>query len=738
MIDLQEQKIFIEHDQIYIPAGGTRSLTDQVLATLITTITHYGYALSEGAVRRLLSCPADQLAAWWEDVELILASLTGADRPIQEGVVYKNFPHEVLEMSEARYWIQQIGMYWGLPATLFAQEPSPRQPLDEPVRLRVLRPSEPEQLDEVYAGLLQLPARWTRDQWEDVSFLAQERSDTIPLSTIPFKENLVRLAALLWEQERQVVFTSGTDVLRLVAVLSGRDASLREGGFLAAFSRGQRRRLLGYLEAVPHLEEDVARRPGAFKQLIRRLHPGDYADRFPRVVAAYDRLYRRALPPTHASALEVALRDGDADAALPLLRARPGAFARRLRHAVIRLGSCATDAFVQILPQLQVIQLLRLQGHLETINQRIYRMFPPRGSWTYVQIWRDGRRYALPTARDRARAVRRAGRGRTERPGRVHRRARSQPALPEADRRRILDAIAGALRARLQPHTGPVVLDPRTRWIKLQTNDSELTPYGRGTAFPLPEHVRFVRTTSFWKMRGSDWAWYDNGWNFFDAGWTPLGVCCWNRTRYAEGAAIFSGDPVPSNNPELIAAQLIDLDLERLVASGVRYAVWSLLCFSERSFDEAQEVFAALQWGQEAQQGELHEPSRAALAFPVRGANLTKYVAYLDLIERRLIYMDANLRGSVRSAADNGRALELRMPAFVEYLDALPSVHDLFRHLEPGTEGSSEAAPGTTVLYTDAEQPLEGQRAYVFQPEAPDSVYEPIVLAELLAVEGAG
>jgi hypothetical protein len=183
-------------------------------------------------------------------------------------------------------------------------------------------------------------------------------------------------------------------------------------------------------------------------------------------------------------------------------------------------------------------------------------------------------------------------------------------------------------------------------------------PYGRGTVFLLPDDVRFLRTAVYWSAPGHGNVWYDNGWNFFDAGWNPRGACCWNRERFSTDAtvgAIFSGDPTNSKDLEGRACQMIDLYLDQLNALNVRYAIWNILCYSQIAFDVAKEVFAALQWGKDPAKGKLFHPARCQLAFPVKGPQSTKYVAYLDVFKRRIVYCDANLRANVSSAAGNGK-----------------------------------------------------------------------------------
>jgi hypothetical protein len=186
---------------------------------------------------------------------------------------------------------------------------------------------------------------------------------------------------------------------------------------------------------------------------------------------------------------------------------------------------------------------------------------------------------------------------------------------------------------------------------------------------------------------------------------------------------VFSGDPTNSKDLQGNACQLIDLYLDNLRESQVRYAVWNLLCFSRLSFDKAEEVYASLQWGENPSEGNLFEPSRCQFAFPVKGKNFTKYIAMLDLEKNHLIYLDANLYGQVNSAANNLDRLQENMPAFIEYLDTLPSVYDLFKHQDSGL----------CVAYSDLNLNLvNNQEAYVFRPENQNNHFTPFSLTNLL------
>lgn len=269
-----------------------------------------------------------------------------------------------------------------------------------------------------------------------------------------------------------------------------------------------------------------------------------------------------------------------------------------------------------------------------------------------------------------------------------------------------------------------MILDPKLLEVKLQTNDPKLAEYGRGTEFDIPKNMNFIRTASYWEhVSGYGNSWFDNGWNFFDDNWNAKGTICWNTTHGVDGA-VFSGDPVNSQDLKGRACQMIDLDLDLLEKQGIRYAVWNILSYSRVKFSDAKEVLATLQWGEQAQEGGLYEPARAQMVFPITGDNLTKYVAYIDVKARKLVYIDANLYGHVSSAASNVSVLSEMMPAFKEYLDSLPSIGDLVAHAKEGN---------TPVLFSDKEFEIEKNvKAFVFKPENPENSYEKIAVSDML------
>lgn len=690
------KKILIENNLIEISQDSIFALTkykyDSIVGTLISNMAYYGYAPSMTVLEKLRSMDSNNLKEFWNQTESAFKEITGDDKKMDSFVVYKNFPKEVLEKSQAEYWIAQICMYWGVKSEYFTQEVVDRAQMMELKSFKVLQLSNRSSLQNIYDNLIKNPSRWTALQKDHAQFLMKElKVQSIDIDASAFKENSILLAKLALDNNLSVKVSTATDVLRLASAMSEGDISLKTNVKFKKFKRSERKMLLGFLNESNNLMADVAARPEMFKRLLQSLHPGDY--KFTNVINVYNNLYKKEYTTLNAQmdGQVVAKNEG----VFVTLASRPGEFVRKLHHLYTVFGSTAVDAFVPVIPELKNIQLLKLSKYIETINERTTLIFPPKGNWTKAQISEN-----------------------------------KKTPFDIESKNKLLFAIGKELSNRLsEQFPNGVNLEKGLDKVKLQTNDQELASYGRGTVFEIPENVNFIRTASYWEQKSGGNTWFDNGWNFFDKDWNSLDTCCWNQNTALNQGAIFSGDPTNSKDLRGRACQMIDLYIDKLTQGGARYAVWNILAFSRIPFGSA-DVMGTLQWGEGAQTGKLYEPSRAQMVFPLKGDNFTKYVAYVDLVKRKLVYMDANLYGNVQSAQSNASDLSKKMPAFVEYLNALPSIEDLFVHAP-----QSEAADATPILYSDAKVKVSTKEAYVFKPENAKNKFTQLNLSEILSKE---
>ena len=693
-------QIYLRYGYMPLPAKATeKKASRQLVGTFLSNMAYYGYVPSSTVLESLINTSDKNLADLWKLLENALKANSGKGRDIGKHIVYKNFPKEVLDMSQAEYWFNQIMMYIGAPNEWFTQPEAPRDAMFEAVNMKVLHAVSDNTALDIYNHLLTLPVRWNDLQQQDVvtfiTLLERNLIIRIDMDNVGFKENGINAIiagmklGMKLGVKLSVNITTATDVLRLAAAMSDQDVSLRTDIKFKKFKRSERKLLLSLLSGVTNLEEDFGSRPNTWKRLLMLLHPNDW-NIFGNVSAAYDKLYNGTIQTFAAKTDPQAIVERD----LPLLASRPGVFLRNFHAIYKKFGTKAVDAMVKVLPKLTTQQLVKFERYLITINGREKLMYPPRGNWSKVQIARN-----------------------------------TKTQISADDANKLLPQISGILSNRLAEifPTGAVV-DVDTNLIKLQTNDQKLASYGRGTVFNIPDNVNFIRAASYWgdknSFRKGSNAWMDNGFNFFDKNWNSKGTICWNNTYHGD-AALFSGDPTNSKTVDGKACQVIDLYIDRLLKKGIRYAVWNILSYNNIPFDDVDDIFASLQWGENPDKGEIYEPSRAQMEFKISGQNKCKYIAYLDLKERTLVYMDANFSGYVNSAASNEGIIAEKMPAFVEYLNSLPSVYDLLKyaHTPDGT---------IPVVYSDETVDIADGQAFVFRPTNPDNNFTQIELNDIL------
>lgn len=760
------------------------------LSTVFSNMVHYGWTPSKEVIQQLQTYSEQDLEAFWLAVEPAFKEVTATDRDMESAVVYKNFPKEVLDKSEAEYWFCQILMYVGFSPDYFADDKVERPALKEQKNLKVLHLAKEDTLNDIKTELVQSKNRWNDQQKDFATQLVTDNAqETINLSDFGFKENGIVIIKQAIESGLNFTIKDATDVMRLAAAMSDADVSLRTKVKFKKFTRKERKALLSLLNKANNLADDVAMRQQDWKKFIFQLHPKDY--NFPKVTAVYGTLCNGELKSFNAK-VENKVLTKDASV-FDMLSNRQGDLMRRFHKLYEVFGEKAVEAIVAKIDQFDTLQLLKLKKYVTTINDRQHFIYAPKGNWTSAhfieRVAKDTsveKEYVAPVKTEKKKKEKVVEPAIVE----VVTPVVEEPAvtevksgIPSIDALTMLiekfkgnlepapepmfipapkpmyqryvapvkkvykpikngkvllsveavDVIVNAVNAEIAKRMEVlfpkgVMLDKATSKIKLQTNDQTLAAsYGRGTVFDMPENVNFIRSASYWQMKDSGNIWFDNSWNFFDENWGSKGACCWNAvchdTPSEEAGAVFSGDPVISQDTEGRGCQMIDLYIDKLVNSGVRYAVWNILSFNNEPFDAADDLVGTLQMGENAEEGNLYEPSRAQFVFEVKGKNMTKYVAYLDLVERKVVYMDANLYGHVHSAESNGVLLSERMPAFVEYLNTLPSVFDLFESVRVGE---------TPILNDDTDVTITTESAYVFTSRNIENSYEKIEINSLI------
>jgi hypothetical protein len=679
-----QHAISLRQQRAILVPPGSGALPDAYLAAALKNIETLGFTFSPELIARVRTLTVDEFATLYAELLPALRALVGAHVAFQP--FYPNFPAQVMAMDTAILYLNALLHYlthWrpGTPA-------EERPPLLDRVDLTVIGLGEHEDFRRVATRLLAARSSLAAADREDLAwFIAAEGEQIATLlpASIPHKETLALLAAGLLRHAPErapallVRFVrTATDVLRLAVGLSGGDVSLATPTKFRQFARPERRLLLGLLEDCPQLAEDMRRWREPWKRLGERLHPGEYARRFPRAAAAFDTLRNDRPVVSTASRVEQALRDGDVVAATDLLAARPGELARRLDH-LLRLdpdwqGVAAT--FAKVAAQVSSPVLLQLLTHFtQRTTPHPLRVVFPKGNLARLQALPN----TLPPLDPAACA-----------------------AIVEACRRALLERFAAL------PSLGRVYVDERLHSylvpLAQRSASKALRTIARGSRLPIAAGST-IRFFLWWKegsVGGKPTGRVDIDLSavLYDADWRYVEHISWTNLRASAYQAAHSGDIVEA--PEG-ACEFIDLDIASVVRAGGRYVVMSLNAYTEQAFCDLPECFAGWMLRQAPGSGEIFEPRTVQDRIDLAADTRICIPAILDLVDRELIWTDLALRRNPRwqnSVEANQRGMVLMGKAMLALHK--PTLYELFAlHAEARGTPTAERAAADTVFAID-------------------------------------
>ncbi len=451
--------------------------------------------------------------------------------------------------------------------------------------------------------------------------------------TIPVRENIALVFGTLFRHftpgdvlsDARRHMTTATDVLRFLAVYSGADPSLEKVPFyklvqlddekgepipptswwqkiavrlgykptpklpgrslgvpvevhrfkMARLSRPLRRTLLALLEGIPadRLTEDMLRHRSYWVWAGEFLHPSEYASRYPNVATAFAVVRRKApdgkkAPPFRGfySKVEAATATKDAAALVALLAERPGELARRFDLA-LRIASTeeararVVETFVARVPAFATPVVLTLRSLLPTRGAKAKRrLFWPKGQ-VAKGVSTGDRRPLLPAG-------------------------------PVAAAVRALDEELLARFAKKPPFED-MVIDEALRAVIVPFNERTASRSAvslpRGSRVQVPAS-KALRLFMHWcqPAKGGEETDLDLSVGFYDDQWNHTGVCSYYQLQVQGGGGLVAqsaGDMRDAPHPDG-ATELVDVDRDRALAAGFRYAVMVVNAYSGMPFDQ--------------------------------------------------------------------------------------------------------------------------------------------------------
>jgi len=619
--------------------------------TVQANLMYYGFMLSEEALNSLSSASRNEIIQFNDEVIEFLKEQMGGRYNYQP--LYKNFPEEVMSMSDCELFFNQIIHY------LSNGEWSPESvEMERPVKFEnikytVLEPITHKRFLQIFTDLCSINTSLTPVDSMIILWFCKEYStslNSILPKEIPFKETLCMLASF----GLNVPIKSVTDVLRVAVYMSGGDVSLpkvprkmvkvnawtrtkipnpaREAFKFKMFTRAERKHILSLLEQTNCDSKEGVLKANRWIRLGERLHPTEYKNKFPKAARFFDEI-RNENPKSWYSdvkkAFEVSLENG-----LQKLSERSGEFSRRM-DALIRTNPNHTkmimDYFSASAANSSNKVLFEVYTHFESrAKKQEYRRVMVKGSRTA---------YPLPVLE----------------------------ALPVRVIGAVQQSVWDILRNKFSSldKLGKVYIDDELRKLPLPTNmrslNMSLKPRIRGQriTFDNPD-ARVIRAFVYWMD--------DNGEEDLDLSATFVGekktnLVSFHNPRFENN--IHSGDVRHRQGP---CAEYIDIDIDDTLAKGYRYVMVDVRNYNGRSLASVESVFGLME-REHPESNNLWYPQTISNTQMLQSESTNTLVTILDLQAREYIFIDEDSDGRPVASLDSSNIIDV-----INHYSQLPAV----------------------------------------------------------------
>lgn len=666
----RKNRVFINDDDMLkslsVAAGEKNK---QIVATMNKNIEVFGYTMSEALFDKLVHMKVKNREVVYDALVNGLKELTGADKVYNP--MYPNFPESVMEKDDFELYFNAIVHYWSFGTLLPYEEKKERAPLFNTAKVKVLDAGSFDDLNDIFNNLCASKTSLSKSDVDDMIFILNSAKVTLP-DEIPFKENVACVCRLFVDTGidtdgslcKKYVKTA-TDVLRLVTAMSDGDVSLAENTKFRNLKRSERRIIMNLLAGCENAAEDMSRYAGKWTRVGEKLHPGEFAknERYTKVVQAFGVIRNDGKIQSFAGKVDAAVASGNVNTVVSMLKKRPGEFARRIdfllrtfdkdadRKAVIMgFASVAKDVSSTVLLQVREHFINKLDGSDDM------RVFFPKGNLA--------RSYYVKNDKTEA--------------------------IPEDTMKMVIAVCENALvniygnREFLGKVYIDEVLKDYTVPFSLRSAGKTMTAVSRGSRIAIDDNTKIIRPFIWWTNTKDDIIDVDLSVAVFADDWNCLEHVSYNnlesdRFGICHSGDIINGGPVDGEG----AAEFIDLDIDKALSAGARYAVFNVYNFSNENFSKMEHAAFGFMTRNDMKSGEIFEPSTVKQRMDLASATTTCIPVIFDLKERVFVWCDMALTADHVRAGFGGINVESNLPSVVVTCKAMvdvkkPNLYDLF------------------------------------------------------------
>lgn len=665
----RKNRVFINDDDMLKSLSGAASEKNkQIVATMNKNIEVFGYTMSEALFDKLVHMKTKNREVVYDALVNGLKEITGADRVYNP--MYPNFPESVMEKDDFELYFNAIVHYWSFGTLLPYEEKKERAPLFNAAKVKVLEAGSFDDLNDIFNNLCASKTSLSKSDVDDMIFILNSAKVTLP-DEIPFKENAACICRLLVDTGvdtdgslcKKYVKTA-TDVLRLVTVMSDGDVSLAKNTKFRNLKRSERRIIMNLLAGCGNAAEDMNRYAGRWIRVGEKLHPGEFAknEHYTKVVQAFGIIRNDGKIQSFAGRVDAAVASGDVNTVVSLLKKRPGEFARRIdfllrtfdkdadrKTVIMGFASVAKDVSSTVLLQVREHFINKLNGNDDM------RVFFPKGNLARSYYVKNNKTETV-----------------------------------SEDAMKMVIAVCESALVNIygnREFLGKVYIDEAlknyTVPFSLRSAGKTMTAVSRGSRIAIDDSAKIIRPFIWWTNTKDNIIDVDLSIAVFADDWNCLEHVSYSNLKSSRFGICHSGDitnggPVDGEG----VAEFIDLDIEKALSAGARYAVFNVYNFSNENFSKMEHAAFGFMTRNDMKIGEIFEPSTVKQRMDLASATTTCIPVIFDLKERVFVWCDMALTADHVRAGYGGINVESNLPSVVVTCKAIvdvkkPNLYDL-------------------------------------------------------------
>lgn len=666
----RKNRVFInDNDMLKSLSGAAGEKNKQIVATMNKNIEVFGYTMSEALFDKLVHMKAKSREVVYDILVNGLKELTGADKVYNP--MYPNFPESVMEKGDFELYFNAIVHYWSFGTLLPYEEKEERVPLFNTAKVKVLEAGSFDDLNDIFNNLCASKTSLSKSDVNDMIFILNSAKVTLP-DEMPFKENAACVCRLLVDTGvdtdgslcKKYVKTA-TDVLRLVTAMSDGDVSLAENTKFRNLKRSERRIIMNLLAGYGNAAEDMNRYAGRWIRVGEKLHPGEFAknERYTKVVQAFGIIRNDGKIQSFGGKVDAAIASGDVTTVVSLLKKRPREFARRIdfllrtfdkdadrKTVIMGFASVAKDVSSTVLLQVREHFINKLNGNDDM------RVFFPKGNLARSYYVKNNKTETV-----------------------------------SEDAMKMVIAVCESALVNIygnREFLGKVYIDEAlknyTVPFSLRSAGKTMTAVSRGSRIAIDDSAKIIRPFIWWTNTKDNIIDVDLSIAVFADDWNCLEHVSYSNLKSSRFGICHSGDitnggPVDGEG----VAEFIDLDIEKALSAGARYAVFNVYNFSNENFSKMEHAAFGFMIRNDMKIGEIFEPSTVKQRMDLASATTTCIPVIFDLKERVFVWCDMALTADHVRAGYGGINVESNLPSVVVTCKAMvdikkPNLYDLF------------------------------------------------------------